>query len=126
MQLVSSHHPRVLVAEDDPAMGDLLAEALHGAGLEAVVVPDGEALLSLAPGASVIVTDLRMPRLGGMEALARLRADGWDRPVVVITAFGSAELHALARALGAARVFDKPLDLDRLVEAVHQLLPTPR
>lgn len=125
MNHVSSQLHRVLVAEDDPAMREVLAEALAAAGLVVELVTDGEALLSRAEGSAVIVTDLRMPRLDGLTALARLRHAGVDRPVVMITGFGSPETHSMARALGAARVLDKPFDVDHLVDVVRCLLPTP-
>ena len=127
--------PRILVAEDQAEMRVLLRRALIRRGYEVVDAPDGPHLVQaivdglLAPQTQVpdlIVTDVRMPGYSGLEVLARLRREGWTTPVILITAFGDAQLHAEAKQLGAACVLNKPFAMEDLVAAVEALVPLPR
>ena len=124
---------RVLVAEDNPHMRHLLASALRRDGYEVLEASDGiECIGHLQPwmlfgehgGApDLIVSDIRMPGWSGLEILQLARARSLPTPVILITAFGSAETHAEAQRLGAAALFDKPFDLDDLRAVVRDLIP---
>jgi CheY-like chemotaxis protein len=119
---------RVLLADDDQDVRSLLARALRDDGFEVVEAGDGaEALerIEETRGAGsyhslphVIVTDLRMPRVSGLEMMERLRQTGLDVPVVVVTAHGDAVTVRRAERLGAAAVLHKPIDLDDLLTAL--------
>ncbi|MFP2899099.1 response regulator [Corallococcus sp. 4LFB] len=120
---------RVLVAEDDDAMRAMLVRTLRRAGYTVVEVEDGFELGdyvammrghggTLAPP-DVIVSDVRMPGLNGLEALGRLRAQGVACPVLLLSAFADEETHAEALRLGARQLLDKPVDLDVLKAAVR-------
>ncbi|MCU0620050.1 MAG: response regulator [Gemmatimonadales bacterium] len=123
---------RILVADDDEDLRDLLAFALRADGYEMVEVADGTELIASvfdgqlqgrsASTLALIITDIRMPGRTGMEALASLRQAQVHTPVIVITGFGDAATLAEARRLGVAAVFDKPFDLDLLRAAVRDLL----
>jgi len=115
-----AHEPHAILAEDDFEMRQLLAHALRMDGYRVTEVRDGSELLDAMAGylirgkggsLDLVVTDVRMPKIGGLEAIAGLRQCDWSTPVVVITAFGDEETHAEARRLGAIAVFDKPFDL---------------
>jgi DNA-binding response OmpR family regulator len=117
---------RVLVAEDDREMNAVLAEALARDGHEILAVGNGtEAMAALAGGQQAVldaaVMDVRMPGLSGLQILAKLRGNGSRLPVIIITAFGEHAIHQQALSLGAARVFDKPFDVDDLRAAVMGL-----
>ena len=122
---------RVLVAEDDPSLRRLIVTVLEQSGYDVVAAGDGVELLEQieklvsaphAPSDSfVIVTDVNMPKLTGLDVLAVLRCAFVRTPVVLITAFGDAETRAEARELGAATVLDKPFDLDALRSVVDAL-----
>jgi len=123
---------RILLAEDDAEMRALVAGALRADGYEVVEAKDGEELLrwiestAQADGRNpfaVIVSDVRMPGLSGMDVLAVLQCSYRVTPVILITAFGDEELHAEAAELGAVAVFDKPFDLDDLRSAVRAVAP---
>lgn len=124
---------RVLVAEDDPAMRDLVANALAGAGYCVVEAPDGLAFVTRLSQLvfsewpegpiDLIVSDLRMPTFNGLDVVAALREAGADTPVVLMTAFPSDATRARARELGAV-LFDKPFDIDELCACVTRLLQT--
>jgi DNA-binding response OmpR family regulator len=128
-QLPAPHY-RILLAEDDAAMRTLVAGTLRRDGhLVRELRNGGELLSELANEllherslemADLIVSDVKMPGVTGIEVLAGLRHAHWATPFILITAFGDAATHAEAHRLGAA-VFDKPFDLDDLRTAVFNL-----
>jgi CheY-like chemotaxis protein len=123
----------VLLAEDDAAFRRLLASILEEEGYEVVEAADGVELLAkiestLTVGrarddAFLVVADVRMPRLGGLDVLAILRCANSTTPVILITAFGDDATHAEGHELGALAVFDKPFSVDRLRTAVLEAMP---
>ncbi len=123
--------PRILVAEDDGELRQVMTESLGKDGYEVVDVPDGSQLLiritnhyRLCPDPEpidVIVTDVRMPVVSGLEIVQSLRDADWTIPIVVVTAFADAETRARAAHLGAV-LLDKPFKMQALRLAVRQLL----
>ncbi|MBW2702017.1 MAG: response regulator [Deltaproteobacteria bacterium] len=127
----SLHQAKIVLAEDDEDMRDLLAGALKRAGYAVDEVADGNELLDhladglLAEGRvppDLIVSDIRMPGWTGLDVLAGLREPDWTVPIILITAFGNEETHAEAERLGAAVLLDKPFDVDDLLQAVHKVI----
>jgi DNA-binding response OmpR family regulator len=115
---------RILLAEDDDDMRNLLAGALRAEGFQVFEVSDGDELIEritcdllLGEGScsvDLIITDVRMPGANGLTVLEGLRrVDGWT-PVIIITAFGDDMIHAEAHRLGAVAVLDKPFDIGHL------------
>ena len=124
---------RVLLAEDDSEMRVLLAGALLRDGYDVIEAIDGKSMLdrladSAVLGRSIdfIVTDVRMPRLSGLQALMLVRKITMETPVIVITAFGDRSTHRDARLLGASAVLDKPFDIPELLTLMHKLGKRPR
>lgn len=124
---------RILLAEDDKEMRTLLALALKRAGYEVVACPDGvdmlthlgAFLLPLEPvheSFDLIISDIRMPGVTGMEVLQGKPQAGYFPPMILITAFGDEETHADAAEYGAAAMFDKPFDVDELLEKVNAIV----
>ncbi|HEY3448975.1 MAG TPA: response regulator [Myxococcales bacterium] len=118
------HAPRVLLAEDDPEMRALMAWTLRADGYEVQEVGDGDELLRALGtvelgegGPDVVVTDVQMPGVSGLEVLERVRRSRARLPVLLVTAFGDWETHARAEQLGA-EVLDKPIELDDLRKRV--------
>ena len=117
---------RVLVAEDDAPLRGLIAGALQDEGYEVVEAKDGIELLANIEAALVrerhpcfvVVADVHMPGLTGLDVLAILRCSFVPAPVIIITAFGDEETRAEAWELGASAVFDKPFELEELRAAV--------
>ena len=70
-----------------------------------------------------MISDIKMPGLSGLDLLDTLRRSDWAMPVILITAFGDRETHDEAIRLGAVRVFDKPFELDDLVETALRIVP---
>jgi DNA-binding NtrC family response regulator len=121
---------RVLFAEDDEDLRRALSDALQSHGYEVVAVRDGHAVLEHL-GASlvlerrdapmdILVTDLRMPGVTGMQLLEGLRARGWTLPIVVMSAFADDEVRQRALATGATAFLSKPVDVGELQRIIHE------
>lgn len=121
--------PHIVLAEDDSELRRLLATKLRKRGYDVVDMGTGERLAQylIVEGrladTDLIVSDIRMPGLSGMDMLAYLRIRGEFPPVVLITGFGDWRVHEEAMKLGALTVFDKPLDLDDLVDWIADAVP---
>jgi DNA-binding NtrC family response regulator len=116
---------RVLLVDDDPSLCETLKVGLgrRGFAVEWQTAADG-ALSALADVASgdfdVVVTDLNMKGIGGLELCERIVAGRGDLPVVVLTAFGSFETAVLAIRAGAYDFISKPVQLDVLAIALRR------
>ena len=120
---------RLLLAEDDFELRELLAFVLRADGHEVVEARDGNELFELLDGAppdgeayALVVSDVRMPGLTALDVLSRLERGLPQTAVILITAFGDQSTHLRAQRLGVSRVFDKPFDTDDLLAAVHETL----
>ena len=121
---------RVIVAEDDSEMRRLVVEALQKDGHDVTEATDGGGLLlALAEasrinppfsGVDCIVSDVRMPRCGGLDLLERLVEVCALVPIILMTAFGDDDVRARAEKLGAIWI-EKPLSLDALRSAVGRV-----
>ena len=83
----------ILVVEDEPGIVDLVERGLRRQGFEVTSASDGESGLDRAvePDIDLVVLDLMLPRLSGMEVLRRIRAQRPQLPVIVLTARGEVE-----------------------------------
>jgi DNA-binding NtrC family response regulator len=116
--------PLVVLAEDDDEMRHLIARKLRRAGYDVVEARNGaELALLIEDGRAIelIVSDIRMPGITGLEVVQLVRGTDWSVPIILITAFGDRETHSEAMRLGAV-LLDKPLDLDELVFAARRLV----
>src|SRR5882762_7658693 len=111
---------RVLIADDDPEVRDVLAEAFRMEGLDVLEAANGlEALLYVKRDRpDAVVLDLMMPRLGGVEALKRIHSFNPGIRVLVVTGTDDPELQRQATAAGAAGVFTKPVPAATLISAL--------
>lgn len=124
---VNTQRRHVLLAEDDQRMRQLLAVTLRRAGFDVTEARDGAELLDFLGDlhlnsidgrpVDLVITDINMPTLTGLDVLTELRWDDWAIPVILITAFGDDETHQEGRRLGAAAVFNKPFEIDSLCNA---------
>jgi two-component system response regulator AtoC len=113
---------RILVVDDDRSMCDLLRHGLTKRGFDVEVRLDGsEAVATLdAEDFDVVITDLNMKGLNGIEICRRLAANRPNTPAIVITAFGSLETAIDAIRAGAYDFVQKPLELEALTLAVER------
>jgi len=119
---------RVLVVDDDPGVRYTLREILEAEGVTVDEAADGaEALARLeATPAPLVITDLRMPGIDGLELLRRLSARTPAPRVVLITAHGSERTAVEAMKLGAWDYFKKPFEVEELVGVVRRALEAVR
>jgi len=111
---------RVLVADDDTEVRSVLVDFLNLHGFETLEATNGlEALLQVKHGApDAILLDVRMPRLGGLDALKRIRAFNGAIVIVVITGAADETIREQALAGGARVVLDKPVVFSDLLRAL--------
>ncbi|CCI55009.1 response regulator transcription factor [Nostocoides jenkinsii] len=115
--------PRVLLAEDDSAISDPLARALRREGYDVEVAPDGEQALRLAlEGADLLILDLGLPTMDGLEVCRRLRASGAAIPVLILTARADEVDTVVALDAGADDYVTKPFRLAELLARTRALL----
>jgi len=115
-------HIKVLLVDDEVAFVDTLAQRLRIRGLKVDVVYDGEQALSVIReiGPDVIVLDLKMPGLYGIEVLRAIKKFNPDIQVIVLTGHGTNEDEAQARTLGGFDFMRKPADIDLLLKKIGE------
>lgn len=116
---------KVLVVDDAQGVIDFLSDYVLGPnGYEVLSALDGEGGLSLAVSKNpdLIILDLEMPRMSGMEVLEALNERGSDIPVIVITFHGSESIAAETFRLGVKNYVTKPFKMEEILEAIEQAL----
>lgn len=125
------NQPCILLAEDDDELRKLLTWSLHKEGYQVTECADGMVLLNNLDGYlflgeakcfDLIISDIRMPGITGIEILEGLHEHDDYPPMILITAFGDEETHAQAARLGAAAVFDKPFEIEDLLTKAREIL----
>jgi DNA-binding NtrC family response regulator len=120
---------RIVIAEDDAELRRIIAGKFRSAGYDTVEIATGTLLadyLIVRNGideVDAIISDVRMPGLSGIDMLAYLQARGYHKPTVLITGFGDWSTLREAQTFGALSLFDKPVDVDDLLQFVRQFLP---
>jgi DNA-binding NtrC family response regulator len=119
---VPNETPRILIVDDDPGQRSLLDSFLRGQGFETVLADSGERALELLPTGkfSMIISDVRMPGLTGLETLQRARKNFPSLPVLLVTAYADIRDAVEAMRDGALNYLAKPIDLDELLATVRQ------
>ncbi len=119
---------RFLLAEDNPVNQILTAAILKAAGADVTVAENGEKALELALAAEqgqpfdLVLMDLQMPVVDGYEATRRLRARGFKRPILALTAHGMAEHRQKSLEAGCDGHLVKPIERDALIHAIVEFL----
>lgn len=118
--------PLIQLVDDDDAVRESLALLIGTVGLRVAAWKDPQAFLDGFDRDAIgaIVLDVRMPGLSGLSVLERLRAQGMDQPVVMLTGHGTVELCRRAFKAGAAEFLEKPVDDEPLLEAIHNAVRT--
>jgi DNA-binding response OmpR family regulator len=117
-------HAHILVAEDQTDIRELLVMNLRGAGYEVTAVEDGQQALSeqLQAPRDLLILDLMMPRLDGLDVCKALRAKGSAAPILMLTAKSTELDRVLGLELGADDYLTKPFSLAELLARVKALL----
>jgi DNA-binding NtrC family response regulator len=119
---VPNETPRILIVDDDPGQRSLLDSFLRGQGFETVLADSGERALELLSAGkfSMMISDVRMPGLSGLETLRRARPQFPSLPVLLVTAYADIREAVGAMRDGALNYLAKPIDLDELLATVRQ------
>jgi DNA-binding NarL/FixJ family response regulator len=113
---------RILIAEDNSLLRGVLRDALEEAGMAVVgEAADGLEAIAVAERErpDVVVMDMRMPSLDGIEATGQIAAAEWAMPVVVLSAYDEPQMIEAALTAGAASCLKKGIGLDELIAAVR-------
>jgi CheY-like chemotaxis protein len=118
---------RILVTDDDRDVRQALVRMLTGAGHDVVQAEDGGAALAAyrAHRPDVVITDMYMPAVDGVEVVARLMDEFPDARLIVMSGggqVGKEDVLDLARRLGARRTLAKPVERQELLDAVNAVL----
>jgi two-component system NtrC family response regulator len=115
---------RILFVEDDASGRELGLYNLRKAGYEADAAETGEQALELfsADRYALVITDLKMPGMSGMQVLAAIKKQAPDLPVLVITAYGSVDVAVDAMKQGAYDFIGKPFNREHLLLSVQRAL----
>ncbi len=120
---------RILIVDDEKALVDLLRQALRleMPDCRVAAADSGEAALSrlALERYDLILVDLRMPGLDGLELIKGVRYLDSEVPIVLMTGYGSEKVRREAMALGVNHYVDKPFDVEKLLTVVQGLLPHP-
>jgi two-component system phosphate regulon sensor histidine kinase PhoR len=116
---------KVLVVEDKPEMIQILTDYVLGPqGYVALTALNGEEGLhkALSEEPDLVILDLRMPKMSGLQVLQALREQQFSAPVIVITAYGSEDVVVRALRLGASDYVAKPFELDEMIDIIERVL----
>ena len=112
----------ILVVDDDPALRQALTRILSFEGYEVEIAPTGHDALELVGTADLMVLDLGLPDLDGLDVARRVRAAGHALPILVLTARGEVGDRVAGLDAGADDYLPKPFDLAELLARVRALL----
>jgi DNA-binding NtrC family response regulator len=115
---------RILIVDDEAPIRDSLQEILESEGFEVELAGDGLQALQILTDSEfdLVLSDIKMPRMDGMELLTHLAKNFPRLPVVMISAHGTVQTAVEATKLGAFDFITKPLDLDRLLITLRNAL----
>ncbi len=113
---------KVLLVDDDPALLEVLGAYLRGAGFEVLEAEDGEEALGLFPRADLVILDLMLPKLDGLQVLGEIRREKPELPVLLLTARGAEEERVRGLELGADDYVVKPFSPREVVARAKALL----
>jgi DNA-binding response OmpR family regulator len=112
--------PAILLVDDDAEICQFLATLLELEGFTPRIATRAEQALGALAGADAILIDLAMPEVDGFELCRRIRATGFSKPIVIVSARPGADLPAKAAAAGADEFVRKPFDNADLVARVRR------
>lgn len=119
---MAENNRHILVADDDPSIRTILRDLLEDEGYQVSIALDGEQVIDQVQQSSpdLILMDVRMPKIDGIEVLKQLRARGMNVPMIVMTAFGNSSTTIKAMQLGAWDYITKPFDLDDITRTINR------
>ena len=128
MDICSSTHGRILIIEDDLDIRDILKHQLEQGGHQVIEAKDGQEGIDLMKKGSnllqvgLIITDIRMPNVNGVEAIEYIKANAPSIPIMVVTGYPDTELAIQLLQKGVKDYLVKPVEKDTLLSKVSVIL----
>lgn len=115
---------KILVVDDEEGARELFNIILTDEGYDVSLADCGEEALALLKDHSfnLVITDIRMKRMDGLQLLQEIRKGGCKTDVIMVTAYGEVETYLKAMSLGAAEYLNKPIRIKELKRIVHKVL----
>jgi DNA-binding NtrC family response regulator len=115
---------KILVVDDEEGARELFNTILSDEGYDVTLANDGtDALTRMqADSFDLVVTDIKMPGMDGLQLLQEIRKTGSKADVIMVTAYGEVESYLKAMSLGAAEYINKPIRIKELKRIVHKVL----
>jgi diguanylate cyclase (GGDEF)-like protein len=126
--MAETRNIKVLIVDDEAAARDTIADLLTEDGYSVTATESGEKALGLLEQSSfdLIISDLMMPSMSGIELTKSIKATGTDTPIVVITGFATIELAVESMKAGAYDFITKPFNIEQIKITVQKALETKR
>jgi FixJ family two-component response regulator len=114
----------ISIVDDDRFAGDAIGELVRSLGYRTAVFPSAEQFLESGciGETTCLITDLQMPGMSGFDLQARLRDDGFDTPIIFVSAFPEERYRTRALNAGAIAFLGKPFEEQSLVECINAAL----
>lgn len=119
--------PRVVIAEDDDEMRNVLCELVSGLGVDVASASSGGDLVMLLTDdlpVDLLITDVRMPWMTGLQVALSARNSGISVPIIIVTAFPDDTLRDQVEHLGSAILLAKPFRPEEFLSLVRERLPS--
>lgn len=115
---------KILVVDDEEGARELFNTILTDEGYEVTLAVDGQEALTCMQSDpyDLVVTDIKMPGMDGLQLLQEIRKAGSRADVIMVTAYGEVESYLKAMSLGAAEYINKPIRIKELKRIVHKVL----
>jgi two-component system, response regulator, stage 0 sporulation protein F len=115
---------RILVVDDEEGAQELFNIILTDEGYDVSLASCGEDALALLKENpfNLVITDIKMPKMDGLQLLQEIRKIGCKTDVIMVTAYGEVESYLKAMSLGAAEYINKPIRIKELKRIVHKVL----
>jgi DNA-binding NtrC family response regulator len=115
---------KILVVDDEEGARELFNTILTDEGYDVTLANNGTDALARMQGDvyDLVVTDIKMPGMDGLQLLQELRKTGSKADVIMVTAYGEVESYLKAMSLGAAEYINKPIRIKELKRIVHKVL----
>lgn len=116
--------PKILLVDDDVSFRRALSTVLARSGYDVQAFESGLSFLQSADRSmsGCVILDLNMPGTDGLTIQKKMRADGWEIPVIFLTGYGTVDSAVSAMRDGATTFLSKPVDPDQMLEAVREAI----
>ncbi len=122
--MVTGTAPNLLIADDDRAFRETLRSVFEPRGFHTIVASDGDEALKIVQREPVhlLLTDMHMPRMSGLETIRRVKRLRWAMPCILLSAALDEGIVQEARTIASLSVLSKPVRFADVTEAVHRAL----